>query len=254
MSPGQRDDRGRSTATANTAGAVMSSVRDTSEGPLRGCLRVGLRYVGSATGRGRGGSVRGGAGFGGGAAAGGGAGVGGGGGGGGGGDGGGGGGGSATTGGGGDGSGGGGGGGSGGGAGDGGGGDGGGGGFGGGGGGGSVTATQSPSPATATAELPSPCPIVATAQLSAVAGSGAADSQRRAATVVSRAMRDPYTSASMIHAAGENAIPTGDSPDRAVNGPFGFVRWTGCRRAPGRQRRLVHGSVDAHGGVRSGAG
>ncbi|WP_215110278.1 hypothetical protein, partial [Streptomyces sp. McG3] len=61
----------------------MSSVRDTSDGPLRGCLRAGLRYVGSATGRGRGGSVRSGGfgdgeGFGGGAGAGGGAGSGGG--------------------------------------------------------------------------------------------------------------------------------------------------------------------------------
>lgn len=98
-------------------------------------------------------------------------------------------------------------------------------GFGGGGGGGfgSETATQSPSPATATDELPSPCPIVATAQLSAVAGSGAAVSQRRAATVVSRAMRDPYTTGSMIHAGGEHAVPASDSPDRAVNGPFVFA-------------------------------
>ncbi|WIY80288.1 hypothetical protein [Streptomyces anulatus] len=36
----------------------MSRVRDTSDGPLLGCLRVGLRYVGNATGLGRGGSVR----------------------------------------------------------------------------------------------------------------------------------------------------------------------------------------------------
>ncbi|MFH8815529.1 MULTISPECIES: hypothetical protein [Streptomyces] len=32
---GQRDERGRRTATANTAGAVMSSVVETSEGPER---------------------------------------------------------------------------------------------------------------------------------------------------------------------------------------------------------------------------
>ncbi|WP_219818863.1 hypothetical protein, partial [Streptomyces sp. SM11] len=60
----------------------MSRVRDTSDGPLRGCLRVGLRYVGSATARGSGGSVRAGGfggGFGGGVGAGGGGGGGGGG-------------------------------------------------------------------------------------------------------------------------------------------------------------------------------
>ncbi|MEE1742698.1 hypothetical protein PUR49_40165 [Streptomyces sp. BE147] len=58
FSLGQRDERGRSTATANTAGAVISKVRETSDGPLPGALRAALRYVGSATGRGAGGAAR----------------------------------------------------------------------------------------------------------------------------------------------------------------------------------------------------
>ncbi len=210
----------------------MSSVRETSEGPLLGCLRAGLRYVGRATARGLGGSVRTGGfgeggGFGGGAAAGGGAGGRGEGGGGGRGAGGG----AAATGGG-SGAGGGGGAGSsggGGGAGFGGGGGGGegfgggGGGGGGGGDGGSVTAPQSPFPAQATAVLPSTSPTTATAQLSAVAGRGTADSQRRAATVESRAIRDPCTTGSMVRGGGGHAVRRPDSPDRAVIGPFGFT-------------------------------
>ncbi|GGS14652.1 hypothetical protein GCM10010284_55140 [Streptomyces rubiginosohelvolus] len=199
----------------------MSSVSDTSDGPLRGSLRVGLRYVGSATGRGSGGSVRtggfvGGEGFGAGAGGGGGGGAGGGGGGGGAG--------SDTTGGGG---GGGGGGGEGGGRGGGGGGGGGGAGLGGGGGGGggsgSETATQPPSPATATAETLPSCSIDATAQLSAVAGGGRAVSQRSDATAVSRAMRDPYTTGSMIDISREHAVDAGDSPDRGINRPSVFT-------------------------------
>ncbi|WP_420705596.1 hypothetical protein, partial [Streptomyces sp. HCCB10043] len=95
---------------------------------------------------------------------------------------------------------------------------------GGGGGSGSETATQPPSPATATEEPLPPCPIEATAQLSAVAGSGTAVSQRSAAAAVSRAMRDPCTTGSMIHATGEHAVDADDSPDRAVNGPFVFAR------------------------------
>lgn len=236
----------------------MSSVRETSEGPLRGCLRAGLRYVGRATARGLGGSVRTGGfgeggGFGGGAAAGGGAGGRGEGGGG---EGGGGAGGGAAATGGGAGAGGGGGGGEGssgggggagfgggGGGGEGfGGGGGGGGGVGGGGDGGSVTAPQSPFPAQATAVLPSPCPTTATAQLSAVAGRGTADSQRRAATVESRAIRDPCTTGSMVRGGGGHAVRRPDSPDRAVIGPFGFAgrvlgRAASLRTYPGRGRR-----------------
>ncbi|WP_236602212.1 hypothetical protein, partial [Streptomyces sp. MBT72] len=51
---------------------------------------------------------------------------------------------------------------------------------------------------------------------------------------VSRAMRDPYTTGSMIHATGEHAAGAGDSPDRAVNGPFVFAR-------PGPTRRILLG-------------
>lgn len=94
---------------------------------------------------------------------------------------------------------------------------------GGGGGSGPETATQPPSPATATEEPPSPCPIEATAQLSADAGSGTAVSQRSAATVVSRAMRDPYTIGSMIHTAAVHAVPPDHSPDRGDNRPFVFA-------------------------------
>lgn len=213
----------------------MSSVRETSDGPLLGCLRTVLRYVGRATARGDGGPVRtggsgAGEGFGGGAGAGG---TGRAGGGGGEGDGGGGGGGSAATGGGGSGDGGAGGGGEGfggggrgfggGGGGDGGGGGGGGVGGGGVGGGGVGTGSQSPLPATATAVMPPSCPTVATAQLSAAAGSGTAVSQRSAATVESRAMRDPCTTGSMNRETGRHAVRVGDSPDRAVIGSFVFT-------------------------------
>ncbi|MEW2064384.1 hypothetical protein AB0899_27095 [Streptomyces sp. NPDC007002] len=69
---------------------------------------------------------------------------------------------------------------------------------------------QPPSPATATEEPPPSCPMDATAQLSAVAGSGTAVSQRSAAAAVSRAMRDPCTTGSMIHAAGEHAVAAGE--------------------------------------------
>ncbi|MFF5896966.1 hypothetical protein ACFY8O_13660 [Streptomyces argenteolus] len=40
---GQREERGRSTATAKTAGAVIRRVSETSDGPLLGVLRGGFR-------------------------------------------------------------------------------------------------------------------------------------------------------------------------------------------------------------------
>lgn len=51
----QREERGRSTATASTAGAVISSVSVTGESSELGFLRGGMRYACSTIGRGRGG-------------------------------------------------------------------------------------------------------------------------------------------------------------------------------------------------------
>ncbi|NYE44172.1 hypothetical protein [Streptomyces fulvorobeus] len=43
ISGDQREERGRRTATANTAGAVITKVSETSDGPPRGAFRVVLR-------------------------------------------------------------------------------------------------------------------------------------------------------------------------------------------------------------------